>query len=177
MRLDKPASSSSDRQSSANSGSVANLGDSQPRKGDPRKLVRGVHIGPGDDLDINIFGLPELSEHARVDDSGNVSMPLISNVHLAGLSSDEAQALIEKLLADGHFVNNPQVSVYVKEYTTEGISLMGEVNKPGVYSTLGDHRLVDLIQTAGGLTDKAGKTVTVAHRDDPKHPNNSHVFH
>jgi polysaccharide biosynthesis/export protein len=148
------------------SGSVA---ASLPQKGNPAELGPTVRIGPGDDLDISVFGLPELSEHARVGDSGDVSLPLIGNMHLAGLSSDEAQALIERCLADGHFVNNPHVSVYVKEYTTEGISLMGEVNRPSVYSALGAHRLLDLIETAGGLTSKAGRTVTVVRRDDPQH--------
>ena len=167
----QPASSDRHRQSSASSRSVsATVADSQPRKGNPTELGPTVRIGPGDDLEINVFGLPELSQHARVSDSGDVSLPLLGNVHLAGLSSNEAQALIERRLASGYFVNNPHVSVYVKEYTAEGISLMGEVNKPGVYSALGAHRLVDLIQTAGGLTDKSGRTVTVAHRDDPKHP-------
>jgi len=149
------------------SGTVAN---SQPRKGNPAESGPTVRIGPGDDLDITVFGLPELSQHARVGSSGDVSLPLVGNLHLAGLSSDEAQTLIEKRLVDGNFVNNPHVSVFVKEYTAEGISLMGEVNRPGVYSALGAHRLLDLIQTAGGLTDKAGRTVTVAHRDDPEHP-------
>jgi polysaccharide biosynthesis/export protein len=149
------------------SGGVA---DSLLRKGNPLDLGPTVRIGPGDDLDISVFGLPELSQHARVGNSGDVSLPLVGNLHLAGLSSDEAQSLIEKRLAAGHFVNNPQVSVYVKEYTAEGISLMGEVNRPSVYSALGAHRMLDLIQTAGGLTDKAGRTVTVVHRDDPDHP-------
>jgi polysaccharide export outer membrane protein len=74
--------------------------------------------------------------HTRTSSIGDVSLPLIGTVHLAGLSSDEAQALIEKRLTEGHFVNNPHVSVYVKEYTTEGISVMGEVNRPGVYSAV-----------------------------------------
>jgi polysaccharide export outer membrane protein len=143
---------------------------SPPQKGNPAELGPTVRIGPGDELDISVFGLPELSDHSRVSDSGDVSLPLIGNVHLAGLSSSEAQALIERRLVDGHFVNSPHVSVYVREYTTEGISLMGEVNRPGVYSALGAHRLLDLIETAGGLTSKAGRTVTVAHRDDPNHP-------
>jgi polysaccharide export outer membrane protein len=129
-----------------------------------------VRIGPGDELDITVFGLSELSQHVRVGSSGDVSLPLVGTLHLAGLSSDEAQTMLEKLLTDGHFVNNPHVSVYVKEYTTEGISLIGEVNRPGVYPALGAHRLLDLIQTAGGLTDKAGRTVTVSHRDDPREP-------
>ena len=175
----QPASSNTDPQaratvpasSTSSNGSLSgSFADSQPRKGNPTELGPTVRIGPGDDLEINVFGLPELSQHARVSDSGDVSVPLLGNLHLAGLSSNEAQALIERRLASGYFVNNPHVSVYVKEYTSEGISLMGEVNKPGVYSALGAHRLMDLIQTAGGLTDKAGRTVTAAHRDDPKHP-------
>ena len=102
--------------------------------------------------------------------SGDVSLALVGNVHLAGLSNEEAQALIEALLANGHFVNNPHVSVYVKEYTAEGISVMGEVSRPGAYSPLGPHRLLDMIQTAGGLTEKAGSEVSISHRDDPTHP-------
>jgi polysaccharide export outer membrane protein len=175
----QPASSNIDLQtrasvpaSSPSTGSSvsSSIADSQPRKGNPAKLGPTVRIGPGDDLDITVFGLPELSQHARVGNSGDVSLPLVGNLHLAGLSSDNAQMLIERRLTAGHFVNNPHVSVYVKEYTTEGISLMGEVSRPGVYSALGAQRLLDLIQTAGGLTSKAGRTVTVTHRDDPKHP-------
>src|SRR5437879_5755538 len=123
-----PTSPSSTSAKGSGSASAVSI----PRKGNPTELGPTVRIGPGDDLDIGVFGLPELSEHARVSDSGDVSLPLIGNVHLAGLSSNEAQTLIERLLADGNFVNNPHASVYVKEYTTEGISLMGEVNRPGV---------------------------------------------
>jgi len=145
-------------------------GDSLLRKGNPLEPGPTVRIGPGDDLDISVFGFPDLSQHVRVGNSGDVALPLVGNLHLAGLSSEESQSLIEKRLVEGHFVNNPQVWVYVREYTSEGISLMGEVTRPSVYSPLGAHRLLDLIQTAGGLTDKAGKTVTVVHRDDPDHP-------
>lgn len=158
-----PAASSAASRSVSGSSSLL-------RKGDPVKRGTMVRIGPGDELDISVFGLPELSQHGRVGNSGDVSLPLVGNLHLAGLSSDEAQSLIERRLADGHFVNNPQVFVYVKEYTTEGISLTGEVSRPGVYSPLGAHRLLDLIQTAGGLTEKAGRTVTLIHRDNQNYP-------
>jgi len=140
------------------------------RKGDPGEAGPAVRIGPGDELDVMVFGLPELSQHVRVSNAGDVSMPLIGTVHLAGLSSDQVQSLFEKLLADGHYVNSPHVTVYVKEYTSEGISLVGEVARPGVYPAIGAHRLMDLIQTAGGLTEKSGKLITVSHRDDPQNP-------
>ncbi len=65
---------------------------------------------------------------------------------------------------------DPQVSVYVKEYTNDGISVAGEVMKPGVYSALGPHRLFDILQISGGLTEKASGAVTVSHRGDEKDP-------
>jgi len=146
------------------------VSDSQLRRGNPLEVVAAMRISPGDDFELSVFGLPELTQHARVSNSGEVSLPLIGKLHLAGLSSDEAQAVIERRLADGNFVNHPHVSVYVKEYTTEGTTLSGEVNKPGVYSALVGHRLLDLIQTAGGFTPRADKKVTISHRDDPEHP-------
>jgi polysaccharide export outer membrane protein len=127
-------------------------------------------IGPGDDLEITVYGAPDLSQHTRVGADGNVSIPLIGNVRIAGLSSSEAQAAIETQLQRNNVVNNPQVSVYVKEYSSSGISVVGEVVRPGVYSALGPHRLFDILQTAGGLSDKASGLVTISHRGDTEHP-------
>ena len=170
VRKQDPEGTTTAAPTSANGSGAQGANDSQLRSGNPSELVPPMRIGPGDDLEISVFGLPELTEHSRVSNTGEVSLPLIGKLHLAGLSSDEAQAVIEKRLADGNFVNSPNVSLYVKEYTTEGISLIGEVNRPGVYSALAGHRLLDLIQTAGGLTPRAGRTITISHRADPKHP-------
>jgi len=155
---------------SQGAGASAGSAQSALRTGNPAEVAAAVRIGPGDELDLTVFGFPELSQHLRVSNSGDVSLPLTGTVHLAGLSSAEAEQLLEKRLADEHFVNNPHVAVYVKEYTAEGISLIGEVAKPGVYPAIGAHRLMDLIQAAGGFTEKAGKTVTVSRRDDPQNP-------
>jgi polysaccharide export outer membrane protein len=127
-------------------------------------------IGPGDDLEITVYGAPDLSQHTRVGADGNISIPLIGNVRIAGLSSSEAQAAIETQLQRNNVVNNPQVSVYVKEYSSSGISVVGEVVRPGVYSALGPHRLFDILQIAGGLSDKASGLVTISHRGDAEHP-------
>jgi polysaccharide export outer membrane protein len=70
-------------------------------------------------------------------------------------------------LAAGGFFNDPQVSIVQKEYSTQGISLLGEVQKPGSYSLLGRHTLLEAISAAGGLTVKAGNNVTILHRDRP----------
>jgi polysaccharide export outer membrane protein len=122
-------------------------------------------LGPGDELEITVYGAPDLSGHARVGADGNISIPLIGYVRVAGLSSSEAEATIEAQLRKNNIVNDPQVSVYAKEYTNSGISVAGEVAKPGFYSALGPHRLLDVLQAAGGPTDRAANKVVITHRD------------
>ena len=122
-------------------------------------------IGPGDEVEIAVYGAPDLSEHTRVSAGGNISIPLIGYVQIAGLSSSEAEGAIEAKLRQDNVLNDPQVSVYVKEYTSSGISVAGEVAKPGFYSAIGPHRLYDVLQAAGGPTDKAASKVMINHRD------------
>jgi polysaccharide export outer membrane protein len=121
-------------------------------------------IGPGDDLEIAVYGAPDLSGHMRVSANGNISIPLIGYVRIAGLSNSEAEAAIEAQLREKRVVNDPQVSVYVKEYGSSGISVAGEVAKPGFYSAVGPHRLLDVLEAAGGPTDKAANKVILSHR-------------
>jgi len=122
-------------------------------------------LGPGDELEVTVYGAPDLSGHTRVSADGNISLPLIGYVRVAGLSSSEAEATIEAQLRKNNVVNDPQVSVYAKEYTSSGISVAGEVAKPGFYSVLGPHRLFDVLQAAGGTTDRAANKVVISHRD------------
>jgi polysaccharide export outer membrane protein len=96
---------------------------------------------------------------------GNISMPLVGYIRVAGLTSSEAEGAIEAELRQNNIVNDPQVSVYAKEYTSSGISVAGEVAKPGFYSALGPHRLFDVLQAAGGPTEKAANKVVISHRD------------
>jgi len=87
----------------------------------------------------------------------------------ADLTTDEAQELIQKRLEDGGFVRGPHVSIFVDESASQAIMMVGEVNRPGPYPAIGERRLLDLISAAGGLTDKAGRAVTIEHRGDPDH--------
>ena len=120
-------------------------------------------IAPGDEVEVAVYGAPDLSVHSRVSADGNISMPLIGYVRLAGLSSSQAEGAIEDRLRQHDVLNNPQVSVYIKEYTGSGISVTGEVARPGVYSVVGPHRLFDILQDAGGLTEKAADSVIISH--------------
>jgi polysaccharide export outer membrane protein len=129
-------------------------------------------IGAGDLVEMTVFDTPELSGKLRVSNTGDVILPLIGSLHVAGLNANDMQNLIRQKFMDGRFVKDPQVTVFVSEYATEGVSVLGEVKAPGVYPALGAHNLVDYISLAGGLTPLAGTNITithVGHPDEPEH--------
>ena len=130
----------------------------------------GLRLGNGDLVEVGVYNVPELSSRVRIDSNGNLYLPLIDYVHVAGLTLDEAQRVVEKRLDDGGFVKNPHVTIFVSEYASQGVSVLGEVTKPGVYPVLGDQQLLDLISSAGGLTDRAGHVVTITHRNEQDKP-------
>jgi polysaccharide export outer membrane protein len=126
-----------------------------------------VKLGMGDLIEVNVFGVPDLSTKARISGSGDIYLPLIDYVHVADLTTDEAQELIQKRLEDGGFVRGPHVAIFVDESASQAVTLVGEVNHPGAYPVIGERRLFDLISVAGGLTDKAGHNVTIERRGNP----------
>jgi len=124
-------------------------------------------LGVGDLIEVIVFGVPDLSTKTRISGSGDVYLPLIDYVHVADLTTDEAQELIQKRLEDGGFVRSPHVSISVDESVSQSITVIGEINHPGPYSATGERRLFDVISAAGGLSDKAGRNVTIEHRGNP----------
>ena len=129
-----------------------------------------IKIGAGDLLEVKVFNVPELTADVRVNSEGEISLPLVGSIPLAGLTPALAEKEIARRLSEGEYLRNPQVSVFMKEYVTQGISLMGEVSKPGIYPLLGAQRLFDAISSAGGMTNKAGRTITVSRRQTPDQP-------
>jgi polysaccharide export outer membrane protein len=145
--------------------------DAQPpaKAGQPAAIPASssTTLDSGDLIEISVFGVPDLSTKVRISNSGDVYFPLIDYVHVAGLTVDEAQELIEKRLEDGGFVRGPHVTIFLDESASQSISVLGEVGRPGPYPAIGERRLYDLISAAGGLTEKAGRSVTIVHRDSP----------
>ena len=125
-------------------------------------------LGPGDLIELSVYGVPDLSTKVRISNSGDVYLPLVDYVHIADLTTDEAQELIEKRLDQGAFVRNPHVTLFVDESASQAITMIGEVSHPGAYPAIGERRLFDLISAAGGLTDRAGRNVTIVRRNNPK---------
>jgi len=129
-----------------------------------------LRLGVGDLVELSVYNVPELATKTRVGNNGDIYLPLVDYVHVSGLTLEEAQTVIEKRYADGGFLKDPHVTLFVDEYASQGASVLGEVNKPGVYPVIGQQRLLDLVSAAGGLTDKAGRAVTVTHRNQPDKP-------
>ena len=120
-------------------------------------------IGPGDLIDLSVYQVPELILKVRVDSNGIVSLPLIGDLRLTGMTVREAQLLIARELIERQLVKKPEVSLFIEEFATQGITVYGEVSTPGIYPLMGPHKLYDAISAAGGLTLKAGRTVTILH--------------
>ncbi len=127
-------------------------------------------IGEGDLLKVSILGAPESDQDVRVGADGNIFLNFIGAVPVTGLTIEQAQNTIAKKLIAGGFFRDPQVAVFAKEYATQGISVLGEVQKPGVYPLLGSRSLFDALSLAGGTTARAGKMVSITHRDNPQKP-------
>jgi polysaccharide biosynthesis/export protein len=134
-----------------------------------------LRISAGDLLAVDVFDTPELSAKLRVSENGDINVPVAGSVHVGGLTAVEAAARTEQLLRDNDILKHPHVEVFVQEYATQGVSILGEVKNPGVYPNLGSHSLLDFISVAGGITPTAGKAVTIAHKNDPDHPTVVHL--
>jgi polysaccharide biosynthesis/export protein len=132
-------------------------------------------LGPGDLVEVSVYGVPELTTKARVSNDGDLYLPLIDYVHVGELSLEEAQKVIEKRLDSGGFVRNPHVTIFVNEYSSQNVTLLGEVGKPGLYPLLGDRRLFDLFSAAGGLSERASRTVSITRRNKPDQPQLVHL--
>jgi polysaccharide biosynthesis/export protein len=136
----------------------------------PARDQSAIAIGPGDLLDLTVFDVPELVLKVRVDVNGCVSLAFLGDLRLAGMTVGNAQRLIARELVERQLVKEPQVAIFIEEFATQGITVYGEVNTPGIYPLMGPHRLYDVISAAGGLTLKSGRTVTVLHTGQRDHP-------
>jgi polysaccharide export outer membrane protein len=124
-------------------------------------------IGPGDQLHIQVFETPDLEQHPRVTDAGDVPLILLGNVHVIGLTPAQASALIEQDLINGKFMRHPQVTVTIEQYATQNVSVLGEVKQPGSFAISAPRSVIDLIALAGGLTTLANRSITIERNNDP----------
>ncbi|MGD0929526.1 MAG: polysaccharide biosynthesis/export family protein [Candidatus Korobacteraceae bacterium] len=126
--------------------------------------VDALLLDVGDLLDVRVFDTPELSEKLRVDDRGEIVLPVGGVVSVKGLTAEQAQTAIEQRFRRNHILHDPHVEVFVLEYATQGVTVAGEVKTPGVYPWVAKQTVLGFISVAGGVTASASKTVTVSRK-------------
>lgn len=115
-------------------------------------------LGSQDEIEINVFDVPELGVTVPVRESGFVTLPLVGPLQAGGLTVQQFSDDLRKRMAG--YVKNPQVSVFISHYGSQRVAVLGAVNKPDVYPLKrGSNSVVELISEAGGLSMKAGNVL------------------
>ena len=124
-------------------------------------------IGAGDVLDVRVFNRPQLSRDAvRVDGRGMIRMPLVEGeIQAACRTEAELARALETLYLK--YLRTPHVDVFVKEFQSQPVAVIGAVNLPGRFQLQRPMRLLELLTLAGGPSERAGARVQVAHADAP----------
>lgn len=125
--------------------------------------AQDYRLGAQDLLEVTVLGLPELSRTVRVNAGGQISLPLAGTLHAGGLTiAALEEAIAARLRRD--YLQDPQVSVFVEEYTSQRVTVGGSVEKPGVYPIVGDTTLLETIALAEGLDPLADPRGVVVFR-------------
>lgn len=114
----------------------------------------GYRIGPQDVLDISVYQAPDLAKTVQVAETGTINLPLVGDIQAGGVTAQELERSLKAKLSTKYF-QNPQVTVFVKEYNSQRVTVEGSVQKPGVYPYRGPVSLLQLIATAGGMSEVA----------------------
>ncbi|HOM94046.1 MAG TPA: polysaccharide biosynthesis/export family protein [Candidatus Saccharicenans sp.] len=122
-------------------------------------FIREYVIGPRDLLEIKVFELPEFDHTVRVSEDGSITLPLVGNVQIGGLTKDKAEKKLSELLEK--YVKKAQVSIFIKEYQSSRVAIIGAVEKPGMYELVGRQTLLQMISQAGGFKDTAADEIYV----------------
>ena len=125
----------------------------------PAEAAAATTLGPGDVVDVRVYGEPELSGVYRVGTDGDVVFPLCQRVTLSGLSPNDAAGRLRACLAE-RFIRDPQVSILVKEYNSKKVFVFGEVQKPGTFVYEDGMSIVQAVTLAGGFTRTAAQNST-----------------
>jgi len=139
------------------------VSDYEELNGTIAEQLKSVGLGVGDVFSVKVYGEKELSGEHQISPEGTVDVPLIGRVEVAGLTPSEISRDIENRLLDG-YLKSPYVSVYVKQYNSKKIFVLGMVKKPGTFAFSGGMNVVEAITLAGGFTETANANFVVVTR-------------
>ncbi len=123
-------------------------------------FIREYRVGPRDLLEIKVFELPDLNQTVRVSEDGSISLPLLGKVDVQGLTKDGVERKLAQLLEE-RYLRNAQVSVFIKEYQSQQVAVIGAVERPGMYELIGRMTLLEMVSRAGGFKDNAANEIYV----------------
>jgi polysaccharide export outer membrane protein len=123
-------------------------------------------IGKDDLIEVSVFEAPELGGASRVTATGTVTLPLVGAVDAAGHTVREVEEAIEQALKE-KYVNDPHVTVFLREYASQPVSMIGAVRSPGIYQIKGEKSLLDMLAMAQGLDAEAGSTIQIIRAKSP----------
>lgn len=140
-----------------------------PAADQPEKAPFVYRLTVTDRLRVSVFHEDDLADLVRVDSGGNIKLKLVGDLHVAGLTVNEAQSAIEQAYRDGRFLRSPQVSVSIEDYARREVSIQGQIKLPGSYvlPVESTFSIVELVTKAGGFTDIAKGTAVVVTRIMP----------
>ena len=131
-----------------------------------------LRIGSGDLIEISVYDSPDLSGRFRVNEKGDIALPLLGQVHVEGETAEEAGRTVEKRYVDADILkpSNARATVFIAEYASQGITVAGEVKAGGLFPALGVRMFNDVMIAAGGVTQLAASQVIITRKGDPDHP-------
>lgn len=132
--------------------------------------VDNYRLGPGDEIDVVVYGTPDLSIAARINDSGYVNYPLIGEVYVQGLTTSEAGARIADKLEAAKIIRDPNVTVSVADYRSRRVTVVGEVPEPGEYVLSSERTLVDILAQAGWVTAEGADYIVLTRKGEDGTP-------
>jgi polysaccharide biosynthesis/export protein len=147
------------------SGALDKAAQNYASMADPKS--KSYKIGPLDVLEITVFNVPELSKSAQVSDTGTIKYPLIGEVQAGGKTPREVERDLTAKLG-GKYLKNPQITVFVKDYNSQRVTVTGAVKKPGVVPMAGGTTLMQAIAQAGGLDEMAESTAVIFRASEGK---------
>ncbi|MGZ5200079.1 MAG: polysaccharide biosynthesis/export family protein, partial [Telluria sp.] len=127
-----------------------------------------VLLGPGDVVKMSVYGSPDLTVETRVAESGKMTVPLLGQVQVGGLSVAQAEKKIGDALEKGGYLKKAQVNLLVTTLASAQVSVLGQVNRPGRYPVDGTRKVLDLLALAGGIAADGGDTIDLVRTRDGK---------
>lgn len=122
-------------------------------------------LGPGDEVAMHVFGQPNMDTTTYIGDDGILQVPLAGAVQVSGLSPSEASHAVEAALRKGQFLVNPHVSITIVKSTSQDVSVLGQVARPGIFRIQSNTTLLDLLAQAGGETEQGADTIYILRTD------------